>query len=102
MFKEYSYMVTAAFDGAALTIMFILSFSVLGAGGPPRPFPKWWGNNGADGTGNYDWCPVANWSERTRLKLEVAGHDIERVVDISFTTGLTEDGVMFYHTFTFA
>ncbi|KAJ5882245.1 Oligopeptide transporter OPT superfamily [Penicillium soppii] len=55
IFKEFSYLVTAAFDGAALTVMFILSFAVLGAGGPQHPFPTWWGNN-ADG--NYDWCPV--------------------------------------------
>ncbi|KAK8005060.1 OPT oligopeptide transporter protein-domain-containing protein [Apiospora arundinis] len=56
VFRDYSYLVTAAFDGAALLALFILSFAVFGAGGPARPFPKWWGNN-VDG--NYDLCPVA-------------------------------------------
>ena len=49
------YMVTAAFDGAALTVLFILSFAVFGAGGPAIPFPTWFGNN-VDGY--YDHCPV--------------------------------------------
>ncbi|ORY66985.1 OPT oligopeptide transporter protein-domain-containing protein [Pseudomassariella vexata] len=56
IFKDYSYLVTSAFDGASLSVLFILSFAVFGAGGPPRPFPSWWGNN-ADG--NYDFCPSA-------------------------------------------
>ncbi|KAJ4129652.1 hypothetical protein NW754_003934 [Fusarium falciforme] len=55
IFKDYSYLVTGAFDGASLTVLFILSFAVFGAGGPGHPFPTWWGNN-ADG--NYDHCPV--------------------------------------------
>ncbi|KAH7323129.1 OPT oligopeptide transporter protein-domain-containing protein [Stachybotrys elegans] len=55
IFKDYSYLITGAFDGASLTVLFILSFAVFGAGGPSRPFPTWWGNN-ADG--NYDLCPV--------------------------------------------
>ncbi|CAJ0543348.1 Ff.00g005330.m01.CDS01 [Fusarium sp. VM40] len=54
-FRDYSYLVTGAFDGASLTVLFILSFAVFGAGGPGHPFPTWWGNN-ADG--NYDLCPV--------------------------------------------
>ncbi|GLI82270.1 hypothetical protein PoHVEF18_010700 [Penicillium ochrochloron] len=56
IFKDYSYLVTGAFDGASLTVLFILSFAVFGAGGTSYPFPTWWGNN-ADG--NYDWCPAA-------------------------------------------
>lgn len=55
IFRDYSYLVTGAFDGASLTVLFILSFAVFGAGGPGHPFPTWWGNN-ADG--NYDLCPV--------------------------------------------
>ncbi|KAL0940199.1 oligopeptide transporter 7 [Colletotrichum truncatum] len=54
IFKDYSYLVTAAFDGASLLALFILSFAVFGAGGPSKPFPTWWGNN-ADGY--YDLCP---------------------------------------------
>lgn len=56
IFKEYSYMVTGAFDGGALLGLFILSFAVFGAGGKEIPFPKWWGNN-VDG--NLDLCPSA-------------------------------------------
>lgn len=55
IFKDYSYLVTGAFDGASLTVLFILSFAVFGAGGKSHPFPTWWGNN-ADG--NYDHCPI--------------------------------------------
>ncbi|KAJ5762483.1 uncharacterized protein N7511_005865 [Penicillium nucicola] len=55
IFKDYSYLITGAFDGASLMVLFVLSFAVFGAGGISRPFPSWWGNN-ADG--NYDWCPV--------------------------------------------
>ncbi|KAH9895484.1 peptide transporter [Xylariomycetidae sp. FL2044] len=54
LFKDYSYLITAAFDGAALFVLFILSFAVFGAGGPSKPFPQWWGNN-VDGY--YDLCP---------------------------------------------
>lgn len=54
IFKDYSYLVTGAFDGASLTVLFILSFAVFGAGGRTVHFPKWWGNN-ADGL--YDHCP---------------------------------------------
>ena len=56
IFRDYSYLVTGAFDGASLTVLFILSFAVFGAGGPSKPFPAWWGNNV---NGNYDHCPVA-------------------------------------------
>ncbi|KAM3072319.1 hypothetical protein ACMFMG_009129 [Clarireedia jacksonii] len=55
IFKDYSYLVTGAFDGASLSVLFVLSFAVFGAGGPSRPFPTWWGNN-ADGY--YDLCPT--------------------------------------------
>ena len=56
IFKDYSFMVTGAFDGASLTVLFILSFAVFGAGGPSRPFPSWWGNNVE---GYPDLCPMA-------------------------------------------
>ncbi|KAH6603132.1 opt oligopeptide transporter [Trichoderma cornu-damae] len=55
IFKDYSYLITGAFDGASLTVLFILSFAVFGAGGPSVPFPSWWGNH-IDGY--YDFCPV--------------------------------------------
>ncbi|KAJ5598357.1 hypothetical protein N7537_008441 [Penicillium hordei] len=55
VFSEYSYLITGAFDGASLTVLFVLSFAVFGAGGASHPFPSWWGNNV---NGNYDWCPV--------------------------------------------
>ncbi|KAK5660003.1 hypothetical protein OQA88_13469 [Cercophora sp. LCS_1] len=55
IFKQYSYLVTGAWDGAALMTAFLLSFTVFGAGGISAPFPKWWGNN-VDGT--YDHCPT--------------------------------------------
>lgn len=51
------YLVTGAWDGASLTVLFILSFAVFGAGGPAFPFPTWWGNNAE--TGFYDHCPVS-------------------------------------------
>ncbi|KAF7559173.1 hypothetical protein G7046_g4975 [Stylonectria norvegica] len=56
IFKDYSYLVTGAFDGASLTVLFILSFAVFGAGGPAHAFPAWWGNNV---NGNFDHCPIA-------------------------------------------
>lgn len=55
IFRDYSYLITGAFDGASLFALFILSFAVFGAGGPSIPFPSWWGNN-VDGY--YDLCPV--------------------------------------------
>ncbi|KAH8646190.1 OPT oligopeptide transporter [Xylariales sp. PMI_506] len=57
IFKDYAYLVMGAFDGAAFTVLFILSFAVFGAGGPAVPFPQWWGNN-VDGY--LDLCPVAD------------------------------------------
>ena len=57
IFKDYSYIIAGAFDGASLLALFILSFAVFGAGGPSVPFPKWWGNNGDD-YGYYDFCPM--------------------------------------------
>ncbi|KAJ5437257.1 Oligopeptide transporter OPT superfamily [Penicillium cf. griseofulvum] len=56
IFKDYSYLIAGAFDGASLTVLFILSFAVFGAGGVSHPFPSWWGNND---NGHYDWCPTA-------------------------------------------
>ncbi|KAG6015202.1 hypothetical protein E4U54_003992 [Claviceps lovelessii] len=55
IFKEYMYLVTGAFDGGSLFVLFILSFAVFGAGGRTIPFPEWWGNNVS---GNLDLCPV--------------------------------------------
>ncbi|KAJ5631296.1 OPT oligopeptide transporter [Penicillium longicatenatum] len=57
IFKDYSYLITGAFDGASLTVLFILSFAVFGAGGPAHAFPSWWGNNA---NGNYDLCPSSD------------------------------------------
>ncbi|KAJ5375411.1 Oligopeptide transporter OPT superfamily [Penicillium concentricum] len=57
IFKDYSYLIAGAFDGASLTVLFILSFAVFGAGGVSHPFPSWWGNNAE---GHYDWCPAAD------------------------------------------
>lgn len=57
IFRDYMYLVTGAFDGAAFTVVFILSFAVFGAGGKTVPFPAWWGNNV---NGNYDFCPVTS------------------------------------------
>ncbi|KAG6149703.1 hypothetical protein E4U37_006692 [Claviceps purpurea] len=42
IFRDYMYLVTGAFDGASLFVLFILSFSVFGAGGRSVPFPAWW------------------------------------------------------------
>jgi hypothetical protein len=53
-FKHYMYMITGAFDGGALWMLFILSFAVFGAAGTTVNFPSWWGNNVS---GNYDHCP---------------------------------------------
>ncbi|KAI9642561.1 hypothetical protein NHQ30_009366 [Ciborinia camelliae] len=57
IFKNYSYLVTGAWDGASYTILFILSFAAFGAGGFSAPFPQWWGNNV---NGNYDHCPIGD------------------------------------------
>lgn len=55
IFQNYSYLVTAAFDGGSLLTMFILSFAVFGAAGKGHAFPIWWGNS----DGYPDHCPVA-------------------------------------------
>jgi uncharacterized membrane protein len=39
IFKDYSYLVAGAFDGASLLALFILSFAVFGAAGTSKPFP---------------------------------------------------------------
>lgn len=57
IFKDYLFLVTAGWDGASLTCLFILSFAVFGAAGRSAPFPIWWGNN-ADG--NLDLCPSSS------------------------------------------
>ena len=57
IFKDYMYLVTGAWDGASLTVLFILSFAVFGAGGPSVPFPIWWGNSQ---NGNLDLCPTSD------------------------------------------
>ncbi|RAL62105.1 hypothetical protein DID88_002591 [Monilinia fructigena] len=57
IFKDYSYLITGAWDGASYTVLFILSFAVFGAGGFLRTVPQWWGNNI---NGNYDHCPIAD------------------------------------------
>ncbi|KAK7736156.1 hypothetical protein SLS53_007184 [Cytospora paraplurivora] len=57
IFRDYSYLITGAWDGASLTVLFILSFAVFGAGGPSIPFPTWWGNNV---NGYYDLCPTGD------------------------------------------
>lgn len=56
IFSEYSYLVTAAFDGGSLFVMFILSFAVFGAAGNGAgvPFPSWFGNKRP---GYPDHCP---------------------------------------------
>ncbi|KAM7190826.1 OPT oligopeptide transporter [Rhypophila sp. PSN 637] len=55
IFKDFSYLVTAAFDGGSLLCLFILSFAVFGAGGKEIDFPQWWGHNTEKG--NLDHCP---------------------------------------------
>jgi hypothetical protein len=45
IYKEYSYLVTAALDGGSLLCIFVLSFAVFGAAGSQHPFPTWWGNS---------------------------------------------------------
>ncbi|KAK6346616.1 hypothetical protein TWF696_006736 [Orbilia brochopaga] len=52
-FAKYNLIVTAAIAGGVQIIVFILTFAVLGGGGPIHPFPTWWGNN-VDG--NNDRC----------------------------------------------
>lgn len=57
IFKDYMYLVAAAFDGGSLMVLFTLSFAVFGAAGNSHPAPVWWGNNV---NGHYDWCPVTD------------------------------------------
>jgi OPT family oligopeptide transporter len=52
-YKKYNYILGGALDGGAQVMIFILSFSVFGASGNPRPFPVWAGN---PGVGNVDYC----------------------------------------------
>jgi hypothetical protein len=53
-FIKYNYIMSAGLDGGAQLISFILTFTVLGAGGKAIPFPPYWGNNYQKG--NYDYC----------------------------------------------
>lgn len=52
-YKKYNYILGGALDGGAQVMVFILSFSVFGASGKPRPFPAWAGN---PAIGNVDYC----------------------------------------------
>lgn len=53
-FIKYNYILSAGLDGGAQVINFILTFTVLGAGGKAVPFPAYWGNHHQ--RGNYDYC----------------------------------------------
>ncbi|KAG7699842.1 hypothetical protein KL930_004951 [Ogataea haglerorum] len=63
-FKKYNYIVAAALIGGCQVAIFILSFTIFGAGGPntTHNFPRWWGNlNGATGKNeNFDHCLFTN------------------------------------------
>ena len=39
-FIKYNYILAGALDGGAQVMIFILSFTVFGASGTPRPFPS--------------------------------------------------------------
>lgn len=52
-YKRYNYILGGALDGGSQVMIFILSFSVFGASGSPKPFPGWAGN---PGKGNVDHC----------------------------------------------
>ena len=41
-FKKYNYLLSAALDGGAQVILFILSFAVFGASGNAVDFPYWY------------------------------------------------------------
>ncbi|KAG2138157.1 OPT oligopeptide transporter protein-domain-containing protein [Suillus cothurnatus] len=56
-FAKYNYIVGAALDGGTQVMVFILSFTVQGAGGTSHPFPTWWGTEKG---GNYDHCLMLN------------------------------------------
>jgi hypothetical protein len=60
-FIKYNYILSAAMDGGTQVLVFLLSFAVLGAAGPKREFPRYWGNN--FNSGNYDYCMKAPSSE---------------------------------------
>lgn len=54
-YNNNNYIVGAALDGGSQIAIFILSFAVLGAGGPAVNFPTWFGNP----SGNPDHCLAA-------------------------------------------
>ncbi|OJA16704.1 hypothetical protein AZE42_11173 [Rhizopogon vesiculosus] len=56
-FVKCNYIVAAALDRGAQVMVFILSFTVQGAGGTSHLFPEWWGANQG---GNYDHCDILN------------------------------------------
>ncbi|VEU21697.1 DEKNAAC102745 [Brettanomyces naardenensis] len=66
-FKKYNYVVSAGLIGGAQVAIFILSFTIFGAGGPntSHNFPRWWGNlDGATGVlENFDHCKFTNYGE---------------------------------------
>ncbi|SMR54540.1 unnamed protein product [Zymoseptoria tritici ST99CH_1A5] len=43
-FVDYNYLLSAALDGGAQVMVFVLTFAVAGGSGTARPFPTWWGN----------------------------------------------------------
>ncbi|OKL57025.1 hypothetical protein UA08_07344 [Talaromyces atroroseus] len=53
LFVKYNYLVSAALDGGASVIVFIMSFALFGAAGNEVNFPTYWGNNM---NGNFDLC----------------------------------------------
>ena len=55
-FRKYNYLLGAGCDAGSLTVMFILTFTVLGAAGPEKAFPTWEGNP----KGYPDHCPPAS------------------------------------------
>ena len=57
LFIRYNYLVSAALDGGAQVMVFILSFAVFGGSGNAVNFPTWAGNNGGYGNNkNVDFC----------------------------------------------
>lgn len=44
LFVKYNYLISAAMDGGAQTMVFILTFAVAGGSGTAHPFPEWAGN----------------------------------------------------------
>ncbi|CAK1365402.1 unnamed protein product [Cercospora beticola] len=43
-FVNYNYLLSAALDGGAQVMVFVLTFAVAGGSGTAHPFPTWWGN----------------------------------------------------------